>query len=449
MRYLLASVLILFGLRVQSAVPAPIEANSARLIEAALESQRAYDRLAVMCDRFGPRFSGSTNLEHAIDWCLSEMKKDGFSNVRGEKVMVPHWVRGKESATLVSPRKRSLPMIGLGGSIGTPKEGITAEVLVVRSFEDLESKAEEAKDRIILFNAPFTEYRETVMFRVNGAKAAAKVGAVASLIRSVGPFSMQTPHTGGMSYEEGTPRLPHAAITLEDAEMLWRMQERGEKPVVHLKMEAQTLPDAVSRNVVAEVPGSENPEQIVIVSGHIDSWDVGTGAMDDGGGCMAAWEAARLMIQLGIQPKRTIRLVLWTNEENGMNGAKTYRKDHWEELENHVLGLESDAGVFKPTGFGFAGSTRAMPILQEIGTQLKGLRRPVLAWGCRGADVMQLLEGGVPAMHLEVDRERYFWFHHTDADTIDKLDRREIQECVAYLAVMAYGVADWPERLPR
>ena len=449
MRYLLASVLILFGLRVQSAVPAPIEANSARLIEAALESQRAYDRLAVMCDRFGPRFSGSTNLEHAIDWCLSEMKKDGFSNVRGEKVMVPHWVRGKESATLVSPRKRSLPMLGLGGSIGTPKEGITAEVLVVRSFEDLESKAEEAKDRIILFNAPFTEYRETVMFRVNGAKAAAKVGAVASLIRSVGPFSMQTPHTGGMSYEEGTPRLPHAAITLEDAEMLWRMQERGEKPVVHLKMEAQTLPDAVSRNVVAEVPGSENPEQIVIVSGHIDSWDVGTGAMDDGGGCMAAWEAARLMIQLGIQPKRTIRLVLWTNEENGMNGAKTYRKDHWEELENHVLGLESDAGVFKPTGFGFAGSTWAMPILQEIGTQLKGLRRPVLAWGCRGADVMQLLEGGVPAMHLEVDRERYFWFHHTDADTIDKLDRREIQECVAYLAVMAYGVADWPERLPR
>ena len=396
----LAIPLLIVGLHLHAAVPAEIQKNAEQLINAAQSSNHAYTRLTELCDRFGPRFSGSTNLEHSIDWCLSELKKDGFSNVHGEKVMVPHWVRGKESATLISPRKRNLPMLGLGGSIGTSANGITAEVLVVRSFEDLEARASEAIGKIVLFNAPFTEYRDTVMFRVNGAKAAAKAGAIASLIRSVGPFSMQTPHTGSMYYEEGTPKIPHAAITLEDAEMLWRMQERGETPVIKLEMEAETLPDAVSRNVIAEVPGSEFPEQIIIVSGHIDSWDVGTGAMDDGGGCMAAWEAARLMIKLGIQPKRTIRLVLWTNEENGMNGAKTYRRDHEDELDDHVIGIESDAGVFQPTGFGFSGSTKAMPILQEIGSLLKEVKRPVLAWGCRGADVMQLLEGGVPAMHL-------------------------------------------------
>lgn len=430
-------------------LPAAYNLAAKRIIEAARSSDFAYRRLATLCDTFGPRFSGTPELEQAIDWVLEEMRRDGFQSVRGERVMVPRWFRGAESAELVEPRRRQLPMLGLGGSIGTPPEGITAPVLVVDSFADLHRRAADAVGKIVLFDVPFTEYRETVMIRVNGAVEAAKAGAVASLIRSVGPYSMQTPHTGGMSYDPDVKRIPHAAITIEDSMMLKRMQARGSSPVIRLTMAAKNLPDVPSRNVVAEIKGSDHPEEIVIVSGHIDSWDVGSGAMDDGGGCLAAWEAARLLMSLDLKPKRTIRIVLWTNEENGLRGAKTYARDHAAELKHHIIGIESDAGAFRPTGFGFTGSERAMPYLQVIGRLLHPIGDAKLAWGCRGADVMQLLPGGVPAMHLEVERERYFWFHHTDADTIDKLDVRELQDCVAYLAVMAYVIADMPERLPR
>ncbi|MFT5493624.1 MAG: carboxypeptidase Q [Limisphaerales bacterium] len=197
------------------------------------------------------------------------------------------------------------------------------------------------------------------------------------------------------------------------------------------------------------MPGTEHPEQVVIISGHIDSWDVGTGAMDDGGGCLAAWEAARLMLKLELKPRRTIRIVLWTNEENGMRGAKTYRDTHAATLKNHLLAIESDSGVFQPSGFGVVCSEKAMPYLKEIGQLLAPIRPAEIKEGCRGADVLQLLQGGVPAMHLEVARPKYFWFHHTEADTIDKLDLRELQECVAYMAVMSYVVADMPDTLPR
>lgn len=450
---ILVAFLLALGIPSQAAglklIPARYEAISKKLIQTAKSSDFAYHRLAELCDTFGPRFSGTPELEAAIDWCLNQMKKDGFKNVRGEKVMVPHWVRGKESVDLVSPRRRKLPMLGLGGSIGTPANGITAPVLVVNGFDDLQQRKASAKGKIVVFDVPFTEYRETVMIRVKGAIEAAKAGAVASLIRSVGPFSMQTPHTGGMRYDPNVGKIPHAAITIEDTMMLHRMQKRGIEPVVTIKMEAKTLPDAVSRNVVAEIPGTKWPEQTVIVSGHIDSWDVGSGAMDDGGGCMAAWEAARIIQNLGLKPKRTIRIVLWTNEENGLNGAKTYAKTHAADLKNHVIGIESDSGAFTPTGFGFTGSERAMPYLQDISQLLEPIRPAKMAWGCRGADVMQLLVGGVPAMHLAVNRGRYFWFHHTDADTIDKLSVKEMQECTAFMAVMAYIIADMPDRLPR
>lgn len=420
-----------------------------KLIREATSNRFAYDRLAELCDTFGPRFSGSTNLEAAIDWTLAEMKKDGFQNVRGEEVRVPHWVRGAESVEMLEPRAQNLPMLGLGGSIGTPPEGITAPVLVVKTFAELKERAAEARGKIVLFNTPFTEYRETVKIRYQGADEASRAGAVASLIRSVGPFSMQTPHTGGMRYGASLKKIPHAAITIEDAQMLQRIQDRGVTPKLRIKMEAQTLPDALSRNVVAEIPGTEHPEQVVIVSGHIDSWDVGTGAMDDGGGCLAAWEAARLMLKLGLKPRRTIRIVLWTNEENGMRGARTYRETHAATLENHLLAIESDSGVFEPSGFGVVCSEKAMPYLREIGQLLAPIRPAALKEGCRGADVLKLLERGVPAMHLEVARPKYFWFHHTEADTIDKLDLRELQECVAYMAVMAFVVADMPDALPR
>lgn len=430
-------------------LPEKYAAVAEKLIKEATNNRFAYDRLAELCDTFGPRFSGSTNLEAAIDWTLAEMKKDGFQNVRGEEVMIPHWVRGEESVEMLAPRAQKLPMLGLGGSIGTPPEGITAPVLVVKTFDELKERASDARGKIVLFNTPFTEYRETVKIRYQGADEASRAGAVASLIRSVGPFSMQTPHTGGMRYADSSRKIPHAAISIEDAQMLQRMQDRGVTPKLRIKMEAKTLPDARSRNVVAEIPGTEHPEQVIIVSGHIDSWDVGTGAMDDGGGCLAAWEAARLMLKLGLKPRRTIRIVLWTNEENGMRGAKTYRDTHAATLKNHLLAIESDSGVFQPSGFGVVCSEKAMPYLKELGRLLAPIRPAEIKEGCRGADVLQLLQGGVPAMHLEVARPKYFWFHHTEADTIDKLDLRELQECVAYMAVMAYVVADMPVALPR
>tara|TARA_B100000678_G_scaffold11547_1_gene9233 strand:- start:656 stop:2020 length:1365 start_codon:yes stop_codon:yes gene_type:complete len=429
--------------------PADYQPEAQRLTQAATNSLFGFTRLATMCDTFGPRFTGSKNLESAIDWCLAEMKHDGFQNVRGEEVIVPRWVRGNESVELLSPRRRTLPMLGLGGSVGTPPGGITADVLVVTGFDDLKNRVAEAKGRIVLFNVPFTEYRETVIVRTQGAIHAARAGALASLIRSVGPFSMQTPHTGGMSYADDVKKIPHAALSLEDANMLSRMAARGEPLRVRLKMEARTLADGTSRNVVAEIPGSEKPEEIVIVSGHIDSWDVGQGAMDDGGGCLAAWEAARLMLKLGLRSKRTVRVVLWTNEENGIRGAMSYAERHEAALARHTLAIESDSGVFQPTGFGFLGSGRGMEIIRGVGKLLDPIGSGNIAKGCRGADVLKLVRGGVPVMHLEVDRKKYFWFHHTDADTIDKLVPAEFNRCVAAMAVMAYVIADLPETLPR
>jgi len=428
-------------------IPAETRQAAERLIDAALADSAAFERLTELVDRFGARFSGTLALERAIDWILEEMAADGLENVHGEPVMVPRWVRGEESATLHHPRRRDLPMLGLGGSVGTPPAGVEAEVLVVGSFDELERRADEARGRIVLFDVPFTSYGETVRYRTRGAVAAARAGAVASLIRSVGPYSMQTPHTGGMGYEEGVDRIPHAAITVEDAGMLHRMQERGERIQVHLEMEARTLPDVPSRNVVAEIRGRESPDEVVVLGGHIDSWDVGQGAMDDGGGSVAAWEAVRLMKDLGLRPRRTVRVVLWTNEENGLRGATAYRDAHADALEDHVLAIESDSGVFDPLGFGFSGTDAAYAVVREVGRLLAPIGAGEVSRGGGGADIGPLMREGVPGMGLRVDGSRYFWYHHTDADTIDKLDARDVAECVAAMAVMAYVVADLPERL--
>ena len=419
-----------------------------KIIDTALSDSSGFERLAYMCDTFGHRFSGSENLERANDWILETMAADGFENVRGEEVMVPHWVRGRESLTLLEPGERDLQILGLGGSIGTPAEGITADVLVVRSFDELEQRSAEAQGKIVLFNAAFTSYGRTVQYRVNGAVRAAQAGAVASLIRSVGPVSLYTPHTGMMRYDDGVPPIPHAAMTVEDAMMMQRMQDRGQRIRVRLKMEAQTLPDVPSRNVVAEIRGRERPEEIVVLGGHSDSWDVGQGAMDDGGGIVAAWEVLRVLNTLGLRPRRTIRVVMWTNEENGLRGAEAYRDAHQDEIDNHVLAIETDSGVFKPRGFGFSGTSEAYAVIQEIGQLLERIEAGTITRGGGGADIGPLMRQGVPGMGLSVEGEKYFWYHHTPADTIDKLDPHEFNLCVATLAVMAYVVADMPERLP-
>ncbi|MDX1617290.1 MAG: M28 family metallopeptidase [Balneolaceae bacterium] len=422
-----------------------------KLIDAALADTASFERLTYFVDRFGHRLSGSESLERSIDWILERMREQMLDNIHTQKVMVPHWERGAEYATLRAPRTKDLPMLALGGSIGTPAEGIEAEVLVVTGFDDLKRKAERAEGKIVLYDVPFTSYSETVQYRLKGAVEAAKAGAVASLIRSVGPYSMQTPHTGISRYDEKVKKIPHAAITLEDAALLHRMQDRGERIRVELYMEARTLPDTESRNIVAELKGSEQPEEIVVLGGHIDSWDVGQGVMDDAGGCFAAWEALKLMKELGLRPRRTVRVVMWTNEENGLRGANTYRDIVVENgsIDNHVLAMESDAGVFEPRGFGFSGSDEAFEILNEIGALLGPVGADRITRGGGGADIGPIMQRGVPGMGLQVDGSRYFWYHHTAADTIDKLDSEEYRKCIAAMAVMAYVVADMEQRLPR
>jgi carboxypeptidase Q len=429
-----------------------------RLIDAALADSTAYWRLGRMADEFGGRLSGSPNLERAIDWVLAEMRKDGLADVHALPVLVPHWVRGRESAELVRPRPHALHMLGLGGSVGTPAAGITAPVLVVGSFDELTRRAAEAKGKIVLFDVPFSRtlppfkaYEEAVQYRVNGPSAAARVGARACLIRSVASFSIQSPHTGVMHYDSTAARIPAAALSVEDAELLHRLQDRGEPVVVRLRMEARTLPDAPSRDVVAEVRGSERPDEVVVVGGHIDAWDVGEGAMDDGGGALSAWQAVRLMQRLGLRPRRTVRVVLWTNEENGSRGALGYRDHYAANLGKHVLAIESDNGVFAPTGFGVVGSPSALAVAQQIGPLLQRIGAGTIEAAPSGpeADVAPLAERGVPAMGLEVDASRYFWYHHSTADTFDKINAGEMGRCVAALAVMAYVAADLPDPLPR
>jgi len=418
-------------------------------MRAALESPLTWKRLGELVDTFGPRFSGSESLEAALDWILEGMKADGLENVRSEPVMVPRWVRGPESAELLSPRKKRLNVLGLGTSVPTPPEGIRGEVLVVGSFAEMEARAAEARGKIVLFDVPFTQYGETVQYRTRGAVEAARVGAVASLIRSVGPFSMDTPHTGIMSYEEGVPRIPHAALTLEDAALLHRMADRGERIEVLLKMESVDEGMAPSRNIMAEIRGRERPDEVVVLGGHSDSWDVGQGAMDDAGGVVAAWEAVRLMKELGLRPRRTVRVVGRVAEEVGLYGGAAYAEAPGREGETHVLGIESDSGPFSPMGFGFTGSDRAFQVVSAVGRLLEPIGAGAIVRGGGGADIGPMMEKGMPGMGLNVDESRYFWYHHTNADTLDKLDPQEVARCVAAMAVMAYVVADLPETLPR
>ena len=420
-----------------------------RIIGAALTSDRAYARLAHLTDHIGHRLSGSKALERAIEWAIAEMKRDGLDNVRAEKVMVPHWVRGQESLEMINPVPRKLTMVGLGNSVATPANGIEAEAVVVRTFDELEALGERVRGKIVVYNAPFTNYGATVRYRSAGPSRAARYGAVAVLVRSVTPISLQTPHTGALTYDESQPKIPAAAITIEGAELLQRMQERGERTTLRLKMEARFLPDAESANVVAEIKGSERPDEVVLIGGHFDSWDVGQGAHDDGGGCIIAWEAARLLKELGLRPRRTIRVVLYTNEENGLRGGNAYRDAHRAELAKHILAIESDSGVYRPEGFGLAATAppQARANMQAIVKLLAGIGADRIAASGGGADIGPIMREGVVGASLDVEGSRYFDIHHTAADTLDKIDRKDLALCVATMAVVAYVVADAPQAL--
>ena len=435
---------------VRASLPPDTRAALDRLASAIDASREGWDRLAELADTFGARPSGSESLESAVDWILERMRRDGLENVRGEPVVVPRWERGSESVEMLSPRRERLPMLGLGGSVATPPGGITAPVVVVGDFAELTRRAAEARGRIVLFDAPFTEYGQTVRFRTQGAVEAAKAGAVASLIRSVGEDPLRTPHTGVMRYEDGVTRIPHAALAPEDSARIAREVARGRPVTLRLEMSARERGMVTNRNVVAEIRGRERPDEVVVVGGHIDSWDVGQGAQDDGGGCVAAWEAVRWMQKLGLRPRRTVRCVLWTHEEWGGLGARAYRDAHTGELSRHVAALEADEGTYQPRGFGFTGSDDARALLSPVHAYLAERLGAGLA-DSRGsaADTAPLLERGVPVLSLHVDRSRYFKVHHTEADTVDKVDPAALARCSASLAVMVYALADLPETLPR
>jgi carboxypeptidase Q len=425
------------------------EQTSMKIINSLESDSVGYKRLSYLCDMFGPRLSGSKNLEKAIDWILKEMKLDGLSNVRGERVKVPTWIRGKESLKILVPYIKELKVLGIGGSVSTPKAGIRGEVLVVESFEELEKVKNKVRGKIILFNAPFTTYGETVQYRYDAPNRAAKYGAIATLIRSVGSLSMNTPHTGTMGEYNSQKKIPHAAITSEDAMMISRISKRGQRIVLKLDMSGKFVEDRWSRNIIAELKGSTYPDEVIVVGGHIDSWDVGQGAHDDAGGCIAAWRAVTLIKDLGLKPRRTIRIVLWTNEENGGKGSENYKNEHLSELDNHIIAIESDGGVFAPEGFGFTGSKKAREYILDIA----GLLEPIGAenitnWG-RAADVAPLNDHGVPVMSLKVDNSKYFWYHHTNADTFDKVDFREFNNCIAAMSIMSYVISDMEKKLPR
>jgi carboxypeptidase Q len=428
---------------------------AARLIGEALGNTFAWDRLSVLTDTIGNRLSGTPALDGAIQWAVAEMNRDGLENVHTERVMVPKWVRGSESAEIVEPTRQPIVMLGLGDSVGTSAPGATggavqAEVLVVHGFEELDSKAAAARGRIVFFNVPFTNYGETVRFRSTGPSRAARHGAVAVLVRAVGPAGLRTPHTGALQYASDAPKIPAAAITSEDGDRLQRLADHGARVVVRLKMEAHFEADAESANVVGEIRGREHPDEIVVVGGHLDSWDVGAGASDDGGGCVATWEALRLMKKLNLRPRRTVRVVLFTNEENGTRGGQAYRDQHRAELAKHVMMMESDGGVFRPLGFGFSGTDAARETVKTIATLLTGISADQISPGGGGADIGPAVqEGRIPSMSLDVDGSKYFLIHHTPADTIDKIDPEEIAKCAAAVAVMTYVVADLPQRLDR
>ncbi|HEX5069808.1 MAG TPA: M20/M25/M40 family metallo-hydrolase [Vicinamibacterales bacterium] len=429
---------------------AQIKPDADRLLKAAMADDFAWRRLAEMTDTFGNRPTGSENLQRAMKWVTAKMAADGLEGVRTEPVMVPQWIRGRESAEIIDPPRHRVEIRGLGGSVATPPGGIEAEVLPVASFDDLRARQAEARGRIVLFDAQYTNYTETVTYRTSGARTASLYGAVAVLVRSVGPTGLRTTHTGSVTYSPDQRAIPAAAISAEDSNRIVRLAAAGRKVRMRLEMSSESRPDVESANVVAELRGRQNPDEIVLIGAHLDSWDVGTGASDDAAGCIATWEAARLMKALGIRPRRTVRVVLWENEEHGLRGANAYAERYRLQASKHVFALEADSGVFAPSTLGFSGSEAARQVMLKVATLLTPIGMQEIVQGGGGPDIGPIaLAGGVPTVAYLGDPARLFLIHHTAADTIERITPAEVSRAAAAIAVVAYAMAEMPDRLPK
>ncbi len=430
--------------------------TTARVIDHILASSRGYETLAHLTDEIGPRLSGSKGAAAAVRWTTQQFRDWGIE-VRNEPVMVPHWVRGAERGHLVSHFDQPLVLTALGGSTATPAAGITADVIEVSSFEELEKLGrEKIRGRIVYYNNPmdmamiesgrvFEAYGKAVGFRGIGASRAAEFGAVAAVIRSVASASLRSPHTGSLRYDEKQPKIPAAALSTEDAELVHRLLAKGQRVRMHLVLTPRTLPDVLSANVIAEIRGSERPEEIVLIGGHLDSWDLGTGAIDNGSGCAMVMETMRVLKELGVRPKRTIRAVLFMNEENGLRGGRQYFANvaKREELHRHVAAIETDAGAAKPTGFI---STLEGKSLEAVERRARILSRiaPLTFTSSKhtGADTSPLTDAGVVGFGLVPDPRHYFDYHHSAADTLDKVNPKELAQNTAALAGLALILAD-------
>lgn len=416
-----------------------------KIINKIMSDSSAWERMAFMCDVFGNRLSGSSALDKSLEWAYQEMKKDGFSNVTLEDVMVPNWKRGIGTCTMISPRQRNIKVGALGRSIGTPPEGITAPVFVVKSFDELAKKADQAKGKIVVYNIPWENYGQAVQYRFDGAVQAAKAGAIASLTRSSTPLGFDMVHAGVMGYNDSIRKIPHCAISMEDAKFLQRMQDRGMTPVLKLYLTCETKPDTLSYNLYGEYKGKEYSDEIVAVGGHSDSWDVGSGAHDDAAGCISGWQAVKVIKELGLTPKRTLRSVFWVNEENGTKGGNKYAEVHKNEKQSLVF--EFDSGVFEPVAIGYTGNDKVLDILKGMEPILKKISPEMSVHkGGGGVDIGPSMKLGVPGMSLSTGgHDEYFWYHHSEADTPDHVDPMKFNQCIAAIAVAIYIYADLPE----
>jgi hypothetical protein len=421
---------------------------SAKLIDAAMADSAGYDRLAYLCLRIGNRLSGSASLDKAIAWSAEQMKAAGLENVQIIPTKVPHWVRGAESGRMLTPLDKPLHMLGLGGSIATPPGGINADVVVVPDFETLNGLGrDKVQGKIVVYNEEYKGYGPSRVYRSDGASKASALGAVAALVRSATGLAMQIPHTGSMTYDGKYPKIPTASISPDDAMNMARLQADGVPIRIHLEMNAQTLPDVDSGDVIGEIRGSEHPEEVVVMGGHIDSWDVGQGAHDDGGSIMAALNALSMMKKLGLRPKRTIRVAFWVNEENGGFGGRAYRRFVGAEIKNQVAAIEMDGGAEAPVGYGASVTPESTALLKQIAKLLEPVGAGEITGGGGGSDIEPLMADGVPGLGERTVGTHYFDWHHTEADTLDKVDPQDFRKNVASLAVMGYVLADMPGRL--
>jgi hypothetical protein len=441
-------------------------ADLKQLQQAALTSDYAYRQVAHLADNIGPRLSGSAQAAKAVEYVANELKAIGC-DVQLEKVMAPHWVRGEETAELVQwpgqagNTMQKIVLCALGDSVATPKEGITAEVVAVKNFDELKAlPRDKVAGKIVLFNYPFDKriaevgrggqaYGEAVIYRSDGPSAASRQGAAACLIRSVGGADYRIPHTGQTKYADDAPKIPAGAVTAEDADLIVDLVKQGAVKM-KLVLTPQTLPEVESANVIGDIKGSEHPEQVVIVSGHLDSWDLGTGAIDDGAGVAVSMEAANLIHKLNLKPKRTIRVIAWMNEENGLRGSKQYAKDHEKDWANHFATMETDNGADHPVGLHIKAKPEVKAMLKPVAAILQesgagGLELSEHA----GADIEPMEKAGVPAFAPIQDGRFYFNYHHSAADTLDKIVPKELAENAAIVAVWAYAMANSEQPLPR